>query len=65
MAPAAFREAGSWQQPDSERLPQSNDAKYMVKTYSKPPIVFTRGQGCTLYDTEGARTRATVALCLR
>ena len=25
-----------------------------MKTYNRPPIVFTRGKGCVLYDTNGA-----------
>ena len=35
-------------------LCQSNEAKYIVKTYNRPPIVFTRGKGSVLYDTNGA-----------
>lgn len=27
--------------------------RYMVGTYRRPPIVFTRGKGCHLYDTGG------------
>jgi acetylornithine aminotransferase/acetylornithine/N-succinyldiaminopimelate aminotransferase len=27
--------------------------QYMVGTYRRPPIVFTRGKGCRLYDTNG------------
>ncbi len=33
---------------------QHNEATYLVKTYNRPPVVFTRGQGCVLYDTDGA-----------
>jgi hypothetical protein len=33
---------------------QHNEATYIVKTYNRPPVVFTRGQGCVLYDTDGA-----------
>jgi predicted acetylornithine/succinylornithine family transaminase len=28
-------------------------AQYLVPTYVRPPILFTRGQGCYLYDSEG------------
>ena len=27
--------------------------QYLVRTYRRPPIVFTRGKGCRLYDTSG------------
>lgn len=27
--------------------------QFMVETYRRPPIVFTRGKGCRLYDTSG------------
>jgi len=27
--------------------------QYMVGTYRRPPVVFTRGKGCRLYDTRG------------
>ena len=39
---------------DAQRFAQANEAKYVVKTYNRPPIVFTRGKGCVLYDTNGA-----------
>jgi predicted acetylornithine/succinylornithine family transaminase len=28
-------------------------ARYLVPTYLRPPILFTHGQGCYLYDSEG------------
>ena len=34
--------------------PQHNDDTYVVKTYNRPPVVFTHGKGCILYDTDGA-----------
>src|ERR1700734_3651251 len=29
------------------------EARYLMNTYRRPPIVFTRGRGCHLYDSEG------------
>ena len=31
----------------------ADEARYMVKTYRRPPVVFTRGRGCRVYDAEG------------
>ncbi|HTX13765.1 MAG TPA: acetylornithine/succinylornithine family transaminase [Candidatus Baltobacteraceae bacterium] len=31
----------------------ADEARYLVKTYRRPPVVFTRGQGCRLYDAQG------------
>lgn len=31
----------------------ADDARYLVKTYRRPPVVFTRGRGCRVYDAEG------------
>jgi predicted acetylornithine/succinylornithine family transaminase len=28
-------------------------AQYLVPTYVRPPVLFTRGQGCYLYDSDG------------
>ncbi|MCA9987867.1 MAG: acetylornithine transaminase [Anaerolineales bacterium] len=30
-----------------------NEAQYVLQTYGRPDIVFTHGEGCYLYDTEG------------
>ncbi len=31
----------------------ADEARYMMKTYRRPPIVFTHGKGCRLYDSHG------------
>jgi acetylornithine/N-succinyldiaminopimelate aminotransferase len=31
----------------------AEEARYMIHTYRRPPIVFTRGRGCRLYDSQG------------
>jgi acetylornithine/N-succinyldiaminopimelate aminotransferase len=32
---------------------RSDEARYMIKTYRRPPEVFTHGRGCRLYDSQG------------
>lgn len=39
---------------DKEALLRDADA-CLTKTYSKPPILFVRGKGCYLYDSDGNR----------
>ena len=29
------------------------ESELIVPTYVRPPVVFTRGEGCYLYDTDG------------
>jgi acetylornithine/N-succinyldiaminopimelate aminotransferase len=31
----------------------ADETRYLVKTYRRPPVVFTRGRGCRVYDTAG------------
>jgi acetylornithine/N-succinyldiaminopimelate aminotransferase len=31
----------------------ADEARYLVKTYKRPPVVFTRGRGCRVYDAQG------------
>jgi acetylornithine/N-succinyldiaminopimelate aminotransferase len=31
----------------------ADEARYLVKTYKRPPVVFTRGRGCRVYDANG------------
>jgi acetylornithine/N-succinyldiaminopimelate aminotransferase len=31
----------------------AEEARYMMHTYRRPPLVFTRGRGCHLYDSKG------------
>jgi len=37
----------------SSALVLADEARYLVKTYKRPPVVFTRGRGCRVYDAEG------------
>jgi predicted acetylornithine/succinylornithine family transaminase len=39
---------------DTEQIIQA-EARYLVPTYSRPPMVFTRGEGSYLIDREGKR----------
>ena len=32
---------------------RADEARYMMKTYRRPPEVFTHGRGCRLYDSSG------------
>ena len=31
----------------------AQESRYLMNTYRRPPIVFVRGRGCRLYDSEG------------
>jgi acetylornithine/N-succinyldiaminopimelate aminotransferase len=31
----------------------AGESQYLINTYRRPPIVFTHGRGCRLYDSEG------------
>ncbi|HEY6905430.1 MAG TPA: aspartate aminotransferase family protein [Candidatus Acidoferrales bacterium] len=31
----------------------AEESRYVMKTYRRPPVVFTYGRGCRLYDSEG------------
>ena len=33
----------------------ADEARYLMNTYRRPPMVFTRGSGCRLYDSHGTR----------
>ncbi|MGH9711276.1 MAG: aspartate aminotransferase family protein [Candidatus Acidiferrales bacterium] len=46
------RKAGPSKKISSARILRDAD-QYMVGTYRRPPIVFTHGKGCRLYDTRG------------
>ena len=39
---------------DAEQTIQA-EARYLVPTYSRPPVVFTRGEGSHLFDSDGKR----------
>jgi acetylornithine/N-succinyldiaminopimelate aminotransferase len=32
---------------------RADEARYLMNTYSRPPVVFTRGRGCRVYDSKG------------
>jgi acetylornithine/N-succinyldiaminopimelate aminotransferase len=32
---------------------RADESRYLMNTYRRPPIVFTHGRGCRLYDSEG------------
>jgi acetylornithine aminotransferase/acetylornithine/N-succinyldiaminopimelate aminotransferase len=32
---------------------RAEESRYLMNTYKRPPMVFTRGKGCRLYDSEG------------
>jgi acetylornithine/N-succinyldiaminopimelate aminotransferase len=32
---------------------RATEARYLMNTYRRPPVVFTRGRGCRLYDSQG------------
>jgi acetylornithine/N-succinyldiaminopimelate aminotransferase len=32
-----------------------DEARYLMNTYRRPPVVFTRGKGCYLYDGDGRK----------
>ncbi|MGC1171074.1 MAG: aminotransferase class III-fold pyridoxal phosphate-dependent enzyme, partial [Candidatus Acidiferrales bacterium] len=32
---------------------RGTEARYLMNTYRRPPVVFTRGRGCRLYDSQG------------
>ncbi len=32
---------------------RNTEARFLMNTYRRPPIVFTRGRGCRLYDSQG------------
>jgi acetylornithine/N-succinyldiaminopimelate aminotransferase len=38
--------------PSAARI-RADEARYMVNTYRRPPVLFTHGRGCRLYDSEG------------
>ncbi len=32
---------------------RADEARHLMNTYKRPPVVFARGRGCRLYDTDG------------
>ena len=41
--------------PDAAAAALRDTARYLMNTYQRPPVVFTRGQGCYLYDSRGKK----------
>ena len=41
--------------PDAASAALRDTARYLMNTYQRPPVVFTRGQGCYLYDSRGKK----------
>lgn len=39
---------------DAEQLIR-DEKRWLVQTYRRPPLVFTRGQGCSVFDSQGRR----------
>ena len=32
---------------------RADEARFLVNTYRRPPVVFTHGRGCRVYDSQG------------
>jgi acetylornithine/N-succinyldiaminopimelate aminotransferase len=41
--------------PDKISAALRDTERYLMTTYQRPPVVFTRGQGCYLYDSRGKK----------
>ncbi len=41
--------------PETKKQVMEMDQQYVMHTYGRLPVVFVRGEGCYLYDTEGKR----------
>ena len=39
---------------NSDQVPEA-ESRYLIPTYRRPPVVFTRGEGAYLYDSDGVR----------
>ncbi len=48
----AKKKAGAAKQVSAAKV-VAEESRYVMKTYRRPPVVFTRGRGCRLYDSEG------------
>jgi acetylornithine/N-succinyldiaminopimelate aminotransferase len=47
------RKAPTNKNPLSPAQIRGTEARYLMNTYRRPPVVFTRGRGCRLYDSAG------------
>jgi len=50
----AKKKAGATKQVSAAKV-VAEESRYVMRTYRRPPVVFTRGHGCGLYDSEGCR----------
>jgi acetylornithine/N-succinyldiaminopimelate aminotransferase len=41
--------------PDAVAAALRDTTRYLMNTYQRPPVMFTRGQGCYLYDARGKK----------
>jgi predicted acetylornithine/succinylornithine family transaminase len=41
--------------PETATAALRDTARYLMNTYQRPPVVFTRGQGCYLFDSRGKK----------
>lgn len=48
----ATRKKSSAKRPSAGTI-RAEEARYLMKTYSRPPEVFTHGRGCRLFDSQG------------
>jgi acetylornithine/N-succinyldiaminopimelate aminotransferase len=44
--------AGKKKAPNAAQI-RASEARYLMNTYRRPPVVFTYGRGCRLYDSQG------------
>jgi len=44
--------AGKKKAPSAAQI-RASEARYLMNTYRRPPLVFTHGRGCRLYDSQG------------
>jgi acetylornithine/N-succinyldiaminopimelate aminotransferase len=51
-SPAKGRSAAKSAAPSAAKI-RADEARFMMKTYRRPPEVFTHGRGCHLYDSTG------------
>jgi acetylornithine/N-succinyldiaminopimelate aminotransferase len=51
----AKRKAVGSKHPETAAVALRDTARYVMNTYRRAPVVFTRGQGCYLYDSRGKK----------
>jgi acetylornithine/N-succinyldiaminopimelate aminotransferase len=50
----AAKKSKSLKRPSAAKI-RTDEARYLMKTYRRPPEVFTHGRGCHLYDSQGRK----------